>query len=152
MGAFSPEYNSQARGSFIGFTLYHKKNHFTRAVLEAVAFMLRRNLDLIQQSGIEIKEIRSTGGGAASQLWRQIKADVCQIPVVTLQNNDTALLGDAILVAVALGFYDSHEEAVQQMVSPAEKILPIPGNGSIYEKVFQNYCQLNDILDPYFRS
>jgi len=152
MGAFSPEYNSQARGSFIGFTLYHKKSHFTRAVLEAVAFMLRRNLDLIQQSGIEIKEIRSTGGGAASKLWRQIKADVCQIPVVTLQNNETALLGDAILAAVAVGFYASPEEAVQQMVSPAEKLLPIPGNGSIYEKVFQSYCQLNDILDPYFRS
>lgn len=152
MGAFSPEYNSRARGSFVGFTLYHKKNHFTRAVLEAVAFMLRRNLELIQESGIEIKEIRSTGGGAASQLWRQIKADVCQIPVVTLQNNDTALLGDAILAAIAVGLYASPEEAVQQMVSPAQKLLPIPGNDSIYEEAFQNYCQLNDILDPYFRS
>ncbi|MCJ7734650.1 MAG: FGGY family carbohydrate kinase [Anaerolineales bacterium] len=152
MGAFSPEYNSQARGAFVGFTLYHGKPHFARAVLEAVAFMLRRNLELIQKSGIEIKEIRSTGGGAASQLWRQIKADVCQVPVVTLKNNDTALMGDAILAAVAVGLYSSPEEAVQHMVSTAEILSPIPGNGAIYEKVFQNYCQLNDILDPYFRS
>ena len=152
MGAFSPEYNSQARGSFVGFTLYHQKPHFIRAVLEAVAFMLRRNLELIQKSGIDIKEIRSTGGGAASQLWRQIKADVCQIPVVTLQNNDTALMGDAILAAVAVGHYSSPEEAVRQMVSTAEELLPDSENIAIYDKVFQDYCQLNDILDPYYRS
>jgi len=151
MGAFSPEYNSQARGSFVGFTLYHGKPHFIRAVLEAVAFMLRRNLELIQKSGIDIKEIRSTGGGAVSRLWRQIKADVCQIPVVTLKNNDTALLGDVILAAVALGIYNTPEDAIQSMVSTAEKLTPFPENCAIYDTVFQDYCQLNDILDPYYR-
>ena len=152
MGAFSPEYNSQARGSFVGFTLYHRKHHFIRAVLEAVAFMLRRNLELIQKSGIEIKEIRSTGGGAVSQLWRQIKADVCQIPVVTLKNNDTALLGNAILTAVAVGIYNSPEDAMQAMVSTAEKLTPNPENCAIYDQVFHDYCELNDILDPYYRA
>ncbi len=151
MGAFSPEYNAQARGAYVGFTLYHKKNHFTRAVLEAVAFMLRRNLELIKKSGIEIQEIRSTGGGAASRLWRQIKADVCQIPVVTLKNNDTALMGDAILTAVAAGFYSSPEDAVLKMVTISEKLSPIPENSVIYENVYQDYCRLNDVLDPYFR-
>jgi len=152
VGAFSPEYNPRARGTFVGFTLYHGKSHFIRAVLEAIAFMLRRNLDLIQESGIVIKEIRSTGGGAASRLWRQIKSDVCQMPVVTLLDNDTALLGDAVLAALAVGLYQSPEEAVANMVAVADTTLPSPENAPVYELAYQRYCQLNDVLDPYFRS
>jgi sugar (pentulose or hexulose) kinase len=152
VGAFSPEYNPQARGTFVGFTLYHRKPHFVRAVLEAVAYMLRRNLDLIRRSGMVIKEIRSTGGGAASRLWRQIKSDVCQLPVVTLVDHDTALLGDAVLTAIAVGLYKSPEQAVQTMVSIADKLLPSAENTAIYEYAYQRYCQLNELLDPYFRS
>ncbi|MBI4731368.1 MAG: hypothetical protein HY781_04450, partial [Chloroflexi bacterium] len=84
MGAFSPEPNLQARGSFAGFTLSHTRGHFVRALLEGVAFLLRRNLESIERTGISVQEIRSTGGGARSRLWNQIKADVCNRPVVTL--------------------------------------------------------------------
>jgi len=150
-GAFSPEYNPLARGVFFGFTLYHQKPHFIRAVLESVAFMLRRNLELIVHAGVKAGELRATGGGAASQLWRQIKADVCQLPVITLQNNDTAVLGDAILAGVAIGMFKTPDEAVEAMVSTAEKLTPIPENIAVYEKPYQNYCQLNDTLDPLFQ-
>lgn len=152
VGAFSPEYNPHARGTFTGFSLYHGKAHFIRAVLEAVAYMLRRNLDLIQQSGLVVKEIRSTGGGAASRLWRQIKSDVCRVPVVSLADHDTALLGDAVLTALAIGLYRTPDEAVGKMVTTAETILPSPENSTRYESAYQRYCQLNDSLDPYFRA
>ncbi|MFN2175725.1 MAG: xylulokinase [Anaerolineales bacterium] len=151
-GAFSPEYNPHARGVFYGFTLFHKKAHFTRAVLEAVAYMLRRNLELIAQTGIKAEEMRSTGGGAASQLWRQIKADVCQLPVVTLRNSDTAPLGDAMLAAVAINLFPSLDKAVSAMVSTAERLDPIPGNAALYDLNYQRYCELNDVLEPLFRQ
>jgi xylulokinase len=151
-GAFSPEYNPQARGVFYGFTLFHHKAHFTRAVLEAVAYMLRRNLELMTQTGVKAGELRATGGGAASQLWRQIKADVCQLPVVTLRYGDTAPLGDAMLVAVAINLFSSLDEAVSAMVSTAERLVPIPENLALYENAYQRYCQLNDALDPLFRQ
>jgi len=151
-GAFSPEYNPQARGVFYGFTLFHHKAHFTRAVLEAVAYMLRRNLELIAQAGIRTKELRSTGGGAASRLWRQIKADVCQLPVVTLRFGDTAPLGDAMLAAVAVGLFSSLGEAVNAMVSTDERLAPIPENVVLYEDAYRRYCQLNDVLEPLFRQ
>ena len=80
MGAFSPEYEPEARGAFYGFTLRHGKGHFVRAVLEAVAFMLRRNLELLAGAGATADEIRSHGGGARSTLWNQVKADVCGLP------------------------------------------------------------------------
>ncbi len=151
-GAFSPEYNPYARGVFYGFTLFHNKAHFTRAVLEAVAYMLRRNLELIAQAGIKAGELRATGGGAASQLWRQIKADVCQLPVVTLRYGDTAPLGDAMLAAVAVGVFPSLDKAVSAMVSTAERLPPDPENVASYEKAYQQYCQLNDVLGPLFRQ
>ncbi len=151
-GAFSPEYNPQARGVFYGFTLFHQKAHFTRAVLEAVAYMLRRNLELIAQAGIKAEVLRATGGGAASRLWRQIKADVCQLPVVTLRHGDTAPLGDAMLAAVAVGLFPSLGEAVDAMVSTDEQLSPIPENVAAYEQSYQRYCQLNDALEPLFRQ
>ncbi len=116
MGAFSPEPNLQARGAFVGFTLSHTRAHFVRALLEGVAFMLRRNLETIERTGIKIDEIRSTGGGRAARLWNQIKADVCNRPVVTLANEETGLLGDAILAGVACGLFHSIEDGCNAMV------------------------------------
>ena len=151
-GAFSPEYNTYARGVFYGFTLYHRKAHFTRAVLESVAYMLRRNLEAIAQTGVTIKEVRATGGGAASRLWRQIKADVCQLPIVTLENSDTALVGDALLAGVAVGVFSTYDQAVEAMVHPADRLDPIPADVQVYEKMYQRYVQLNDVLEPLFKE
>lgn len=150
MGAFSPEYNMAARGVFSGFTLGHHKGHFVRAILEAVAFMLRRNLELVAQAGIAASEVRTSGGGARSLLWTQIKADVCGLPVITLANEETALLGDAILAGVASGVFASIEEGCRRMVAERGRILPGP-NAAAYADGYRRYCDLNDSLDGYFR-
>jgi xylulokinase len=151
-GAFSPEYNPAARGVFYGFTLFHRKPHFARAVLEAVAFMLRRNLEMVAESGLVPQELRSTGGGARSQLWRQIKADVCDLPVVTLRCDDAATLGDAVLAALAVGHFSSLEEACAAMVATAERLEPVPENVSVYDDAYGKYCELNDALGAVFRA
>jgi sugar (pentulose or hexulose) kinase len=151
MGAFSPESNPAARGVFCGFTLHHGRGHFVRAIQEGVAFMLRRNLELIEKSGVEIKEIRTTGGGSRGNLWNQIKADVCNRPFVTLINEDTALVGDAILAGVACGIFASIAEGVKAMVSLQQKILP-GENVTVYEKAYQRYCELDITMANYFRQ
>jgi xylulokinase len=151
-GAFSPEYEPQARGVFFGFTLAHERAHFARAVLESVAFMLRRNLELVIGSGISVQEIRATGGGARSRLWLQIKADVCNLPVVPLKYEDAALLGDAMLASVAVGAYSSLLESSQAMVSLGETIPPNPDISGVYQAAFQRYVQLNDVMAPVFRQ
>ncbi len=151
-GASSPEYNPFARGVFYGFTLYHRKSHFIRAVLEAVAFLLRRNLELMSSAGLQFYEVRSTGGGARSPLWRQIKADVCNLPVATLEESETALLGDAMQAAVAVGIYPSLQQAAEKMVRLADRLQPTPAHVPVYEQAYQRYCQLNDALDTVFRA
>jgi xylulokinase len=149
MGAYSPEPNPEARGSFTGFTLRHGRGHFARAILEGVAFMLRRNLEALGQAGIEVQEIRSTGGGARSRLWNQIKANVVRAPVVTLANEETALLGNAILAGVATGLFTTVADGCARMVAVKEKFLP-NAEAAAYVGAYQRYCDLDRSLNAFF--
>jgi xylulokinase len=151
MGAFSPEPNLGARGSFTGFTLSHTRSHFVRALLEGVAFLLRQNLESIERTGICFREIRSTGGGARSPLWNQIKANVCNCPVVTLVNEETGLLGDAILAGVASGVFPSIEAGCRTMVAVKETIQP-NAQAAAYEGPYRRYCELDRQLFDYFKQ
>jgi xylulokinase len=151
MGAFSPEVNPQARGSFTGFTLRHTRAHFVRALLEGVAFMLRRNLEVIGRTGIQIEEVRSTGGGARSPLWKQIKADVCNLPIVTLHNEETSLIGDAILAGVGCGIFPSIRAGCSSMVRVKERTLP-GEDVSAYHAAYQGYCDLDQRLSEMYRQ
>jgi sugar (pentulose or hexulose) kinase len=151
MGAFSPEYEPEARGAFYGFTLHHGKGHFVRAVLEAIAFMLRRNLELLANLGAEAQEIRSHGGGARSALWNQIKADTCGLPVVTLQGEDAAVRGDAMLAGVAAGVYTDLDEAIAAMVTTDERYEPDPTAHRAYDAAYARYVELFEALRPMYR-
>jgi sugar (pentulose or hexulose) kinase len=149
MGAFSPETNQLARGSFTGFTLSHTRGHFVRALLEGVAFLLKRNIESIERTGMVVPEIRSTGGGARSRLWNQIKANVCNRTIVTLANEETALLGNAILAGAASGVFKSIEEGCQSMVAVKEGIEP-DGEAQAYMEPYRQYCELDRRLSSYF--
>ncbi len=102
MGAITPTWNSQARGTFMGFTLAHHKGHFVRALLESFAYGLRDNIDVMMNLGLNLKEIRVVGGGAKSELHCQIKADVTGLPVSRTLTSQTAALGAGILALVGI--------------------------------------------------
>ncbi|MCJ7711693.1 MAG: FGGY family carbohydrate kinase [Chloroflexi bacterium] len=151
MGAFSPEYEPEARGVYFGFTLRHGKGHFVRAVLEAVAFMLRRNVELLERAGASAPEIRSHGGGARSDLWNQVKADVCGRPVLTLEGDDAAIRGDAMQAGVATGIYPDLDAAARAMVTTRRRYDPDPGAQAVYNEAYGRYIELFDALRPVFR-
>jgi len=151
MGAFSPEPNLAARGSFTGFTLSHTRAHFVRALLEGVAFLLKQNLEMIKLTGIKITEIRSTGGGARSSLWNQIKADVCNLPVITMESEETGLLGDAILAGVASGVFPSIQVGCDSMLKLKENYQPGEMVGA-YLKPYKLFCELDRVLAEYYRK
>ena len=104
-GAMAPESNANARGAVVGLNLRHGRAHITRAILESIAFVVRRNVEVLEDLGVDIPEIRSLGGGARSRLWKQIEADVTKRPVLTTRQPDAATLGAAILAGVGLGRY-----------------------------------------------
>jgi sugar (pentulose or hexulose) kinase len=149
-GAFSPEYVPQARGAFIGITLAHTRGHLVRSVLEAVAFMLRRNVELVGGAGAVAAEIRSHGGGARSAVWNQIKADVCDLPVVTLEGEDAAVRGDAMTAGVAVGVYPDLAAAGAALLATKARFEPDPANRSVYDAAFERYKRLFEALRPEF--
>ena len=149
-GAFCPEFNPHARGVFFGATLRHGRAHFTRAILESVAFMLKRNLDLVEGLGIPVETITSLGGGARSPLWLQIKADVLQKPVQTVRAEEAACLGAAILGAVAVGVYPTIASAVSQMVQHKETLQPNPAHREVYQQRYEDYIALYNSLTLMF--
>jgi xylulokinase len=150
MGAFSPEYEPQASGAFYGFTLHHGKPHFVRAVLEAVAFMLRRNLELLAGVGAQATQIRSHGGGSRSALWNQIKADACGLPVVTLEGDDAAVRGDAMIAGVAAGVFPDVSAACSAMVMVKDRYEPDPATRAAYDDAYDRYLRLFEALRPLF--
>jgi xylulokinase len=149
-GAFSPEYEPEAPGVFYGFTLHHGRPHFVRAVLEAVAFMLRRNLELLAGAGAAATQIRSHGGGSRSALWNQIKADVCGLPVVTLEGDDAAVRGDAMIAGVAVGLFPDLATACSAMVTIRDRYEPDPATRAAYDDAYGRYVRLFDALRPLF--
>ena len=152
MGAFSPEYEPEARGVFYGFTLHHGKPHFVRAVLEAVAFMLRRNLELLAGAGAQAAQIRSHGGGSRSALWNQVKADVCGLPVITLEGDDAAVRGDAMIAGVAAGIFTDLSAACAAMVTVRDRYEPDPATRTAYADAYGRYVRLFDALRPLFAT
>ncbi|MGA3407038.1 MAG: FGGY-family carbohydrate kinase [Candidatus Bathyarchaeia archaeon] len=149
-GAMAPEANPRAKGVFYGFTLRHTKPHFARAIMESVIFIVRRNMEALEDMGIHVSEIRSLGGGARSRIWKQIEADITQKSVYTMKNEEAACLGAAILAGNAVGMYRSIDEACEKMITVKERFDPNPMNFNTYERIYQNYVQLYNNLCPMF--
>jgi xylulokinase len=150
-GAMAPEANPRAKGVFFGFTLRHKRPHFARSIMEAIACIIRRNIEVLCEMGIEVEEIRALGGGARSKIWNQIIADLTKQPVTTtLHEEDAASLGAAILAGKAVGLFRNLEDAVEDMVAIRERLEPNPKNSKTYDKLYMKYIKLYESLIELF--
>ncbi|MEM7336822.1 MAG: xylulokinase [Chloroflexota bacterium] len=149
-GERTPYPDPLARGAFVGITVRHNKAHFTRAVLEGVAFGFRDILNLMKSSGLEnISQIRASGGGAKNREWRQILADVLQTEVVSINTAEGAAFGAALLAAVGNGQFSSTEEACDELIQITETVAPSK-NSSSYDKFYALYHDLYPQLSPTF--
>ena len=151
-GAMAPEANPKASGVFYGFTLRHGRGHFTRAIMEAVGFIVRRNIEVVEGLGVAVNEVRALGGGARSRIWKQMEADIIGRPVLTTTNEEAATLGAAILAGKAVGLYSSVEEAAGRMIQIKERFEPAPANRAIYDDTFGMYKNLYEALCPLFET
>lgn len=150
MGAMTPTWNALARGTFMGFTLAHRREHFSRAILEGSAYAVRDITDQMLHMGLPLREIRAVGGGARSPLWRQIKADVTGLPVALINTIETTALGAGILALTGSGLLDSLSEAVSLTTHVVETRDPNPENQKIYEEYYQLYRETYFSLLPVF--
>jgi xylulokinase len=149
-GAMAPEANPKAKGVFYGFTLKHTKAHFARAIMEAIACIVKRNIDVLEELNIPVNEIRVLGGGARSNIWNQIKADITRKTILRTENEEAACLGAAILAGKAVGIYSSIKEATKNMVKIKKTFEPIKENIDVYKETYKKYVKLYDDLCSLF--
>jgi xylulokinase len=151
-GERTPYPDPLARGAFVGLTVRHSQPHMTRSVLEGVAFGLRDSFELMKSVGLaEVHQVRITGGGAQSPLWRQILADVLDAELVTVNTTEGAAYGAALLAAVGAGAWPSVESACEEAIQITGSTQPGPDKGR-YREIYPLYRDLYPALQPTFNG
>ena len=138
--------SAESRASFVGATLGHGRAHFARAVLEGITFEDRRALECVCPAGPE-GPVRCSGGGAASAVWNQIRADIFGYPVQTLASTEGGIIGAAILAGVGAGWYRDAGAGAARVVRPSGTWSPAAEAVAVYERAFRTFCAAHDALD-----
>jgi xylulokinase len=123
-GERAPHLDPLARGAFVGLTTRHTRAHMIRAVMEGVAYSLRDSLEIMRGLGVELGEVRATGGGGKSPLWRSMQAGIYGLPVAQLRAEEGPAYGAALLAGVGVGIFGSVEAAADAAVSIAGRTDP----------------------------
>lgn len=152
MGERTPHLDAQARGVFFGITARHGKAELIRAVLEGVTYSLRDCLEIIEAAGVAVGEVRASGGGARSRLWKQIQAGVFGKTVTALNSEEGAARGAAILAGVGAGLYRDALQAVEGMLADGEVYQPESAAVAAYNRCYPLYRELYIVLKDSFRK
>lgn len=143
-----------SKGAIIGFSGEHTRAHVYRAIIEGIAYELRRLKEVMEElSGSKVKELRVGGGGSKSNEIMQITADVFNLPASRMHTSDLSALGAAIDAAVTLNIYHDFPEAVGNMVRVKETFTPHAKNVKIYDRLFNEvYKEIYSALSPLYRK
>ncbi len=149
-GERSPHVDPLARGAFVGLTTAHERRHLTRAVLEGVSFGLRDGLTSMLEAGMPMPtQIRASGGGTVSPLWRQILADVLGAEIATVNTSEGAAYGAGLLAAVGAGWFETVEAAAAACVTATPVATP-GASAAAYAQAYATYRELYPALAPIF--
>ncbi|MBI3734512.1 MAG: xylulokinase, partial [Chloroflexi bacterium] len=150
-GERTPHPDPDARGAVIGLTLRHQKPHLIRAVLEGVAYGLRDSLELMRAMGLGAAQVRVSGGGARSPLWRQILADVLDTEIVVVNVTEGAAFGAALIAGVGVGLFRDAHEATARAVQIGERLAPSPA-AQTYARYYPLFRALYPALATHFKD
>ena len=142
MGERTPHLDPNVKGGFLGVSLINNHDDFIRSILEGVSFSLKNCLDIIEDMNVNIHDIRVSGGGAESEVWRQILSDIFGYSLTTVKASEGPALGVAILAAVGTGIYPSVEDACNKIIKGQDKVTPNKDTHEEYMKVYKVYNSL----------
>jgi xylulokinase len=149
-GERTPYPDPWARGVYFGINLRHGRPHLVRAILEGVSYGLRDSLEILRAMGLAISQVRASGGGARSPLWRQIQSDVFESELVTINVDEGPAFGVALLAGIGAGIYASVEEACDRTITVTERTLPNDANAALYNTYYPIYQALYASLKDHF--
>lgn len=151
-GERCPHPDPYARGVFFGLTLRHDKASMARAVLEGVAYGLRDSLEIFQEMGVNPTQIRLSGGGARSDVWRQIQADIYNRECVTINMDEGPAFGVALLAGVGVGLYSSVPAACAATIKVVDRVPPVAAHAAVYARYYPIFRKLYDDLKDDFKA
>ena len=151
-GERTPHPDPNARGAFIGLSVRHTKAHLTRAVIEGVTFGLRDSLELMRALGIATTQVRASGGGAKSELWRQMLADIFNAEIVTVNSTEGAAYGAALLAGVGADIFPSVEAATALATRVTGNHQPHRDVALVYADYYKSYQALYPALKAGFAA
>ncbi|MBM4412997.1 MAG: xylulokinase, partial [Chloroflexi bacterium] len=141
-GERTPHLDPLARGAFVGLTTRHGIGHMARAVMEGVTFSLRDGIEIMRQLGVPTSDVRATGGGGKSALWRQMQADIYNAPVSTLAAEEGPAYGAALLAGVGTGHFADVNDAVNRCVRVVATTQPNADVVAKYDHVYAIYRRM----------
>lgn len=144
MGERTPHLDPNVKGGFFGVSLINNHDDFIRSILEGVSFSLKNCLDIIEDMNVKIEDIRVSGGGAESEVWRKILCDIFQYNLTTVKASEGPALGVAILAGVGAGIYESVEDACDKIVKGNDTVNPDKNLKERYDEVYTVYNSLYD--------
>jgi xylulokinase len=145
-GSGTPTLDVHSKGAILGMTFATTKADLAKAVLEGLTYELRINLDLLRAASVEIDELHAVGGGARSDLWLQLKADICNTPLRVPMVTDAACLGAALLAGVGVGACPDLAAAVKATVQWRQRLAQSPEMVAAYDAGYARYRQLHPLL------
>jgi xylulokinase len=151
-GERCPHPDPYARGGWIGITARTTRAMLIRSLLEGVTFGMRDALEIMRGMGIDVTQVRASGGGARSDFWRHLQADVYKSPIVVTNAAEGPAYGVALLAGVGTGVWGSVEEACKRSIKQVERIAPNKKQSAVYDKLHAVYDKLYYDLKDRFRE
>jgi xylulokinase len=144
-----PTFDADSSGVILGLKLETSRGELVKGLLEGVTYYFAEGLDLIAEAGLKVNEYRATGGGAKSDAWLQLTADILGQPICRLQVSECGVLGAAILAGVGAGAFSSAAETAQRCVQVTHTFEPAPARHAIYTERLARYKQLYPLIKGY---
>ena len=141
-GMISPVRDPDARGAFLNLSLHHTRIEMYRATMEGLGCNVHENFELFRRCGFPIQVVRSIGGGAKSDFWSQMIADITGFPIERPVFREAGVVGAAMIAAVGSGAFSSLEECSEALYKPERIFNPHPENHALYQKLCRNYIEL----------
>lgn len=147
-GAATPYMDNGSKGAVLGLDTSTTVEELYRACMEGVVYEMLVNMEYLQESGIHFTMLHATGGGAGSEVWMQMKADMLNVPVTALGTADAGTVGSAMLTGIAAGCFADLEDAAAHMVEKKKIYEPRQSMHEKYRKIYERYRKVYDAVRP----
>ena len=147
-GAATPYMDMDAKGAMIGLTISHTVSDVYRAMMEGVCYEMMLNMEWLEKAGIRPDKLRATGGGASSKVWMQMKADMLNVPIISLGNAEAGAAGCAMMAGIAIGVFRDLQDAANVMITESAVYYPREKQHEEYSRQYARYRELYKAVRP----